>query len=124
MLRSSSIALILTGATVACGAGAAPPAPHLAPSAEDVLVDGPVETDADIARAIREHYTKHEYRIPMRDGAKLFTVAYVPKDASKTWPILMMRTPYSVAPYGVDVYPDAKGGRTLRRFAPSPQLIK
>jgi uncharacterized protein len=124
MLRSSSIALILTGATVACGAGAAPRAPHAPASADDVLVDGPVETDADIARAIREHYTKYEYKVPMRDGAKLFTVAYVPKDASKTWPILMMRTPYSVAPYGADVYPDAKSGRTLRRFAPSPQLVK
>ncbi len=44
----------------------------------------------------REHYTKYEYRIPMRDGARLFTVVYAPKDGSKTYPILMLRTPYSV----------------------------
>ena len=40
----------------------------------------------------------------MRDGAHLFTSVYVPKDQSHSWPILMDRTPYSVAPYGEDVY--------------------
>ena len=45
---------------------------------------------------IREHYTKYEYRIPMRDGVKLFTAVYVPKDASTAYPILLTRTPYSV----------------------------
>ncbi len=55
----------------------------------------------------REHYTKYEYRIPMRDGVKLFTSVMVPKDASKTYPFLMTRTPYSVAPYGEDEFPEA-----------------
>ncbi len=40
----------------------------------------------------------------MRDGVKLFTTVYVPKDASQPYPILMERTPYSVAPYGIDNY--------------------
>ncbi len=53
---------------------------------------------------VREHYTKYEYSIPMRDGKKLFTAVYVPKDSSKAYPFLMDRTPYSVAPYGVDNY--------------------
>ena len=35
------------------------------------------------AWSVREHYTKYEYRIPMRDGTRLFTVVYVPKDSSK-----------------------------------------
>ncbi len=52
----------------------------------------------------RATYTKYDYRIPMRDGVHLFTSAYVPKDTSHTWPILMQRTPYSVAPYGIDNY--------------------
>ena len=52
----------------------------------------------------RAHYTKHEFSIPMRDGAKLFTSVYVPKDRSTTYPIMLIRTPYSVAPYGVDQY--------------------
>ena len=66
------------------------------------------------ADAVRARYTKYEYRIPMRDGVKLFTAVYVPKDAApdKTYPILLSRTPYSVGPYGVDHYP--RQSRTVR----------
>ena len=53
---------------------------------------------------VKEHYTKYEYRIPMRDGVHLFTSIYVPKDTSRSYPFLINRTPYSVAPYGVDLY--------------------
>ncbi len=52
----------------------------------------------------RANYTKYDYRIPMRDGVKLFTTVYVPKDFSRTFPILMQRTPYSIPPYGIDNY--------------------
>jgi putative CocE/NonD family hydrolase len=38
--------------------------------------------------------------IPMRDGIKLFTAIYIPKDTTQAHPILMTRTPYSCAPYG------------------------
>ena len=48
---------------------------------------------------MREHYEKSEYKIPMRDGKKLFTVVYLPKDQSKTWPILMNRTCYNASAY-------------------------
>ena len=53
---------------------------------------------------VKAHYTKYEYRIPMRDGIHLFTSVYVPKDASHAYPFLMTRTPYSVGPYGEDHY--------------------
>jgi uncharacterized protein len=53
---------------------------------------------------VKAHYTKYEYRIPMRDGVHLFTSVYVPKDSSHTYPFLINRTPYSVGPYGVDLY--------------------
>jgi putative CocE/NonD family hydrolase len=53
---------------------------------------------------VREHYTKYEYYIPMRDGKKLFTAIYAPKDSSRSYPFLMTRTPYSVTPYGVDQF--------------------
>lgn len=55
---------------------------------------------------IRQHYTKMEKMIPMRDGVKLFTSIYVPKDASAStrYPIMLNRTPYSSAPYGENVY--------------------
>jgi uncharacterized protein len=55
---------------------------------------------------VKAHYSKYEYAIPMRDGKKLFTAVYVPKDASasRLYPILLNRTPYGVAPYGSDNY--------------------
>jgi putative CocE/NonD family hydrolase len=53
---------------------------------------------------VKAHYTKYEYRIPMRDGVRLFTAVYVPKDASQRYPIMLTRTPYNVGPYGVDRY--------------------
>src|SRR5687768_14225304 len=49
---------------------------------------------------IRENYYKIERYIPMRDGIKLFTSIYIPKDTTEQHPILMRRTPYSCAPYG------------------------
>lgn len=54
---------------------------------------------------IKSNYTKYEYRIAMRDGKRLFTSVYIPKDDKQKYPILMTRTPYSVAPYGEDHYP-------------------
>lgn len=71
------------------------------------------DADTELRDYIRAHYTKFEYRVPMRDGVRLHTALYVPKDDSQTYPILLTRTPYSCAPYGVDKYPD-----TLRSPAP------
>ena len=56
------------------------------------------------ARYIRSHYTKFEHRVPMRDGKRLFTSVYLPNDRAKRYPILLLRTPYSVGPYGSDRY--------------------
>ncbi len=65
--------------------------------------------DSDATDYIRAHYTKFDYRIPMRDGVELYTVVFVPNDASdrKTYPMLLARSPYSVGPYGIDRYPDS-----------------
>ena len=52
----------------------------------------------------RAHYTKYDYRIPMRDGVRLFTSVYMPKDRLQSYPFLIERTPYSVGPYGIDNY--------------------
>lgn len=64
----------------------------------------PAQNPAQNADAVRANYTKREFLIPMRDGVRLFTVVYTPKDASRPYPFLLTRTPYSVAPYGVDHY--------------------
>jgi putative CocE/NonD family hydrolase len=58
---------------------------------------------------VKAQYTKYEFRIPARDGKKLFTSVYVPKDTSRKYAILLTRTPYSVAPYGIDNYRNALG---------------
>ena len=49
---------------------------------------------------VKDHYNKQEVDIIMRDGVKLHTTIYSPKDTSKKYPILMQRTPYSSRPYG------------------------
>jgi len=57
-------------------------------------------------RHLPEDYTKAEYRIPMRDGARLFTAVYAPKEASKAYPFLICRTPYCLDAYGEDTLSD------------------
>ena len=59
--------------------------------------------------SVAERYTKYEYQIPMRDGARLYAAVYVPKDTSQKYPFLLTRTPYSIAPYGVDNYRTSLG---------------
>jgi uncharacterized protein len=58
---------------------------------------------------IRSRYAKSELEIRMRDGTRLFTVVYAPRDASRQYPILLTRTPYGVAPYGAENYPVSLG---------------
>ncbi len=68
---------------------------------------------SDLAKYIRENYTKREVYIPMRDGVRLFTAIYEPKDKSQRYPILLNRTPYSVAPYGEDKFKESLGPNEL-----------
>lgn len=74
-------------------------------------------TESDVnASYVRANYSKYEYKIPMRDGVKLFTAVYIPKDLaaeSKKYPILLERTPYNVAPYGEDKFPALLGPSAL-----------
>lgn len=60
---------------------------------------------------VKENFIKKEVYIPMRDGVKLFTSIYLPKDISKAkkYPFLMQRTCYSVAPYGETEYKSSLG---------------
>ncbi len=51
---------------------------------------------------LKQDYLKIEYKIPMRDGKKLHTVVYTPKDSMQKYPIILGRTPYTTAPYGTD----------------------
>ena len=49
---------------------------------------------------LKDFYEKREVMIPMRDGVRLFTVIYAPRDISKTYPFLVTRDAYGVRPYG------------------------
>jgi putative CocE/NonD family hydrolase len=81
------------------------PRPHPLPLFALLLfAAAPGDAAAQGVEYVKANYTKYEYRIPMRDGKKLFTAVYAPKDQSKRYPILLTRTPYSVRPYGVDRY--------------------
>lgn len=64
------------------------------------------QSDSDY---VKENYNKIERQIVMRDGIKLFTSIYIPKDQSKKYPFLINRTPYTVAPYGTDKYKTSLG---------------
>ena len=74
------------------------------------------ETILDTTYQVTEHYNKQEVRIKMRDGVHLHTTIYSPKDTSKTYPILMQRTPYSSKPYGE--------GKMRTAIAPNAYLMQ
>jgi len=61
------------------------------------------QAQEDRAGFVKANYTKAEYKIEMRDGIRLHTTVYSPKDQSKTYPLIMNRTPYSCRPYGLEM---------------------
>lgn len=65
---------------------------------------------------VKENYTKLDTTISMRDGIKLYTIIYIPKDNTGQYPFLMERTPYSAGPYGANNYPG--------RLGPNENLMK
>ncbi|WP_298998724.1 CocE/NonD family hydrolase [uncultured Tenacibaculum sp.] len=65
---------------------------------------------------VKDNYNKKEVKITMRDGVKLHATIYSPKDTSKTYPILLQRTPYSCQPYGEDKF--------RKKIGPNPILMK
>jgi uncharacterized protein len=72
---------------------------------------------------IKEHYYKTERYIPMRDGVKLFTSIYMPKDSTQKHPILLTRTPYSCAPYGEANFSGNLWNRHWRYYARENYII-
>ncbi len=65
--------------------------------------------NAQTEAEVKANYTKLEQLIPMRDGVKLFTAVYMPKDRSRPYPIMLTRTPYTVTPYGPEQYKTSLG---------------
>lgn len=100
-MRRNSI-LLLTAAVLASGAAWA------IASWRDRA--GPATESRPVQAGVRERYQKLEYFIPMRDGVKLYTAVYVPKNKPGRHPMLIERTPYSAGPYGPDEYVPGFGG--------------
>src|SRR5262245_55931475 len=86
------------------------------PAACLLVILASAEVPAQGLEYIKSHYTKYEYQIPMRDGVRLFTSVNIPKDESQRYPIMLLRTPYSVQPYGEDAY--------FSDLGPSPHFAK
>lgn len=103
----SAISIGLAGCT---SQATRPATPAIAPASQQSPANpaGAAKARAD---HIRTRYDKREYDIPMRDGTKLHTVVYTPKDAGpeRRYPILMQRTPYSCAPYGEGKFAERLG---------------
>lgn len=70
------------------------------------------EVEKSKAEILLADYEKIEYQIPMRDGVKLYTAVYVPKDKAAKHPFLIERTPYGSGPYG----PNAMGGLGSQKY--------
>ena len=77
------------------------------------LITLPRPLSAQNGLTVKAAYTKSEHMIPMRDGVKLFTAVYAPKETSQKYPMLLNRTPYSCAPYGPDAYRETIGPSPL-----------
>jgi uncharacterized protein len=53
---------------------------------------------------VKARYSKRDVMVPMRDGVKLYTIVYAPRDTTQSYPVILFRTPYSIRPYEPDVY--------------------
>jgi hypothetical protein len=104
--RVPSLAALLLSPLLSLALGCGP-----APAPQSVAEESPA---SEHAQWVRESYDKADYMVPMRDGVRLFTIVYTPRDQARTYPILFYRTPYSIPPYGADEYRELLG--------PSPEF--
>jgi putative CocE/NonD family hydrolase len=74
-----------------------------------VLLHAPAAVAQSDSEYIRANYTRKTYLVPVRDGVKLHTIVYSPKDAGQKYPLLMTRTPYGIRPYDEQVFRDSLG---------------
>jgi len=66
-----------------------------------IILLGPefVSAQGTVTDYVREHYVRTDHMVPMRDGVRLFTSVWSPKDTSRELPILLSRTPYDADNY-------------------------
>src|ERR1043165_9778705 len=72
-----------------------------------VIMFSPLVGWAQPPKAVAKRFTRSEAMIAMRDGVKLYTTIYVPKDAQEPLPFILLRTPYGI---------DTRGPRSLQEY--------
>lgn len=97
--------ILICFAVLTIGSGCATEQSTVAVVSRGVAGSSTISAAPDDSDSIQRQYAKREYQIPMRDGKKLHTAVYSPRDAGRTYPILMRRTPYGCRPYGESEYP-------------------
>ena len=85
------------------------------------ITAGASEQSAQKDAVLNTLYTKREVMIPMRDGIRLYTAIYEPKNNQERHPALMMRSPYSCAPYGKEFDPYLHG--FLKKYVENNYII-
>jgi uncharacterized protein len=98
-MRSWQMKLMLSATLAALGAG---------PARADI--------PAKPGQYIKDHYTRKTLRVPMRDGVRLHTIVYAPKDTTRQYPFILFRTPYGIGPYEEDKY--------RANLGPNPHFLK
>ena len=81
-----------------------------------LTITSSVKSQNNNSTFVKDNYNKIDTTIRMRDGIRLYTIIYVPKDQSQKYPFLIERTPYSVRPYGENNY--------AKRIGPNPALMR
>jgi len=71
---------------------------------EIVFGRNPISAPPGSQTALKASYDKKEVYITMRDGVRLFTSIYSPKDRTEKHPVLISRTPYNIEPRGPDQF--------------------
>ncbi|HKK28253.1 MAG TPA: X-Pro dipeptidyl-peptidase, partial [Gemmatimonadota bacterium] len=89
--RTARPAALAALACLAAASGAAAPAGPAAAREAAAREAAPTSLEA--------RYSKTHVMVPMRDGTRLYTIVYAPRDTTRDHPILLFRTPYSIAPY-------------------------
>jgi putative CocE/NonD family hydrolase len=74
-----------------------------------VVCCGTARASGQSAAPLDASYEKAEYQIPMRDGTRLSTAVFTPRDTTRRYPIMMTRTPYGIGPYGKTAFPRVLG---------------
>ena len=62
------------------------------------------QAEQDTVFDVKSHYVKQEHMVPMRDGVRLYTIVYAPRDTTRSYPVILFRTPYAIGPYEPDAY--------------------